>query len=113
MVSYAGGSSIFANGSSRSSASRSPSRPWAENFGPWAIASSPLARVTMRKPREPSRNIKKLPRAWTRSRAIWFFRRSAHRAEEQDHAALGQTRHTAFRAKRSAHGLDLYLWRNL
>jgi len=54
----------------------------------------------------PSRNIKKLPSAPGRDRAReeprsgrnrdLVRRRSAHWAEEQDHAALGQTRHEAF-----------------
>ena len=36
-------------------------------------------------------------------------RRSQDRAEEQDHPALGQTRHAAGGAEGSAHDLDLYL----
>jgi transposase len=44
-------------------------------------------------------------RAWTKS--------GARRASTRPHAALGQTRHTPQRANRSAHRLNLYLWRDL
>ena len=42
-----------------------------------------------------------------------LVRRRTNRPEEQDHAALGKTRHAAFGALRSTHSLDIYLWRHL
>ena len=61
------------------------------------------------------------PPAWTRSAAlpprhrieIWFAGRGAHRPEEQDHPALGEARHAALGAARSAHALGLHLRRHL
>src|SRR6516162_10019400 len=51
------------NGSSRNSASLSPSRRSAGSCEPWATANYRPDRVTMRKPRARSRILKKLPRA--------------------------------------------------
>ena len=48
-----------------------------------------------------------------RRRRSLVRRRSPGRAEEQDHPALGQARHTAVRAAGPAHGVDLYLRRHL
>src|SRR5262245_40208732 len=59
----AGGRSIWRNGSSRNSASQSPSRRSAGSCEPWATANYRPDRVTMRKPRARSRILKKLPRA--------------------------------------------------
>jgi transposase len=39
--------------------------------------------------------------------------RGAHRPEEQDHAALGQTRHAPQRAERPTNRIGLYLWGDL
>src|SRR3546814_4430625 len=39
--------------------------------------------------------------------------RSPHRSEEQDHAALGQTRDAAIGTKGSADKIGVYLWRYL
>src|SRR6516164_10354704 len=55
--------SIWRNGSSRNSASQSPSRRSAGSCEPWATANYRPDRVTMRKPRARSRILKKLPRA--------------------------------------------------
>jgi hypothetical protein len=123
MASCAGGSSIFANGCTRSSGSRSPSRRSAGNCAPWAIANSRPARAIMRRPRARSRILKNIPRPRGagrrgqgrrsgRNRNL-VRRRGAHRPEEQDHAALGQARNAPLRGARPAHRLDLHLRRDL
>ena len=75
-------------------------------------------------PRARSRILKKLSRArWTEiardkgsspaAIEIWFAGRGAHRAEEQDHATLGQARNAAVGAARPTHRFRLYLRRDL
>src|SRR5215831_7063795 len=59
----AGGLSIWRSGSSRNSASRSPSRRSAGSCAPWATANSRPDRATMRKRRARLRILKKLSRA--------------------------------------------------
>src|SRR5258706_16163724 len=91
----------LANGSSRNSASRSPSRRSAGSCAPWATANSRPDRATMRKRRARSRILKKLPHAPGRNRARegarhdrnLVRRRGSRRPEEQDHPSLGEARH--------------------
>src|ERR1700757_1125439 len=111
----AGGGSIWRNGSSRNSASRSPSRRSAGSCEPWATANYRPDRVTMRKPRARSRILKKLPRApggngakegaCPRHDRNLVRRRGPHRPEEQDHPPLGQARHPS---KRTAGPTDRF-----
>jgi hypothetical protein len=61
MVWCVGGSSIWCNGCTKSSRSRSTRRRWGGNSRPWAFASSRRARVTMRRTSSPWRHLKKLP----------------------------------------------------
>src|SRR5215467_1351044 len=94
-------------GSSRNSASRSPSRRSAGSCAPWATANSRPDRATMRKRRARSRILKKLPHAPGRNRARegarlrhdrnLVRRRGSHRPEEQDHPSLGETGHPSKR----------------
>src|SRR3954470_3006085 len=73
--------------------------------------------------RERSTLLKSFPRAPGRDRLREGHRsrpdrglvrgRGPDRAEEQDHPALGTTRHAALGAKRSAHRFHLYLRRDL
>ena len=84
--------------------------------------SSPHARATMPRTKTPWRRSKKLPRppeggprqARRRCRGRGLVAgRSACRAEEQDHPALGQTRHTPVCTQGPAHDLGLYLRRHM
>jgi transposase len=78
-----------------------PSRPSAASCGPWATASSPPGRVTMRRRRAPSSTLKNLPlppggdraREGPRSgpRRDLVRRRGQGRTEERDHPTLGPT----------------------
>src|SRR5215471_3094404 len=115
----AGGCSIWRNGSSRNSASQSPSRRSAGSCEPWATANYRPDRVTMRKPRARSRILKKLPRApggncaqegaCPRHDRNLVRRRSPHRPEEQDHPPLGQARHPSKRTAGPTHRFHLHL----
>src|SRR3954468_14515497 len=87
-----------------------------------ATASSPPAPAIMPRLRERSTLLKSFPRAPGRDRLREGHRsrpdrglvrgRGPDRAEEQDHPALGTTRHAALGAKRSAHRFHLYLRRD-
>jgi hypothetical protein len=91
------------NGSSRSSASPSPSRRSAGNCAPWAIASCQPARAIMPRRRVWSSILKKLPRVPGYNRAresdrqrqdrSLVLRRGSYRPEEQDHPPVGEARH--------------------
>src|SRR5215469_12723968 len=115
----AGGLSIWRNGSSRNSASQSPSRRSAGSCAPWATANCRPDRVTMRKPRARSRILKKLPRApggncaqegaGPRHDRNLVRRRGPHRPEEQDHPPLGQARHPSKRTAGPTHRFHLHL----
>src|SRR5262249_32846802 len=92
--------SIWRSGSSRNSASRSPSRRSAGSCAPWATANSRPDRATMRKRKARLRILKKLSRAPGGNRARQgarlrhdrnlVRRRGSHRPEEQDHPSLGE-----------------------
>src|SRR5215472_8164364 len=94
---------IWRSGSSRNSASRSPSRRSAGSCAPWATANSRPDRATMRKRRARLRILKKLSRAPGGNRVRQgarlrhdrnlVRRRGTHRPEEQDHSSLGEARH--------------------
>ncbi len=105
---FAGGWSIYANGSGTSFRSASPSRPSAVNFARWGTASFPRVLDITPRPRGPSRLLKKFPRQTGRDRTRkrrrvvphrdLVRRRSPDRAEEQDHPPLGEARHPAIGA---------------
>src|SRR5262249_916712 len=115
--------SIWRSGSSRNSASRSPSRRSAGSCAPWATANSRPDRATMRKRKARLRILKKLSRAPGGNRARQgarlrhdrnlVRRRGSHRPEEQDHPALGDARRPPQRAPRPAYCLHLHLRRSL
>ena len=76
----------------------------------------------MRKTRRPRRRSKKIPRHRGGSRSTAGLRqtdrdlvprRSPHRSEKQDHAAVGETRDAAFGAKRPEDEFGLHLRRHL
>src|ERR1700722_16452912 len=90
---------------------------------PWTIASCrrgpnitprrrPRSRILKKLPGAPGGNRAREGRRHRRHRNL-VRRRGAHRTEEQDHTALGKAGNASFGAERPAHGLDLYLWRDL
>src|SRR5262249_43845759 len=81
---------FWRNGSSRNSASRSPSRRSAGSCAPWATANSRPDRATMRKRRARSRILKKLPHAPGRNRAREGARLRHDRIWFADEARIGQ-----------------------
>jgi transposase len=90
---------------------------------PWTIASCQRGPNITPRRRPRSRILKKLPGAPGGNRARkggrhrrhrnLVRRRGAHRTEEQDHTSLGKAGNAPFGPERPAHGLDLYLWRDL
>src|SRR5262245_41959058 len=114
---------FWRNGTSRNSASRSPSRRSAGSCAPWATANSRPDRATMRKRKARLRILKKLSRAPGGNRARQgarlrhdrnlVRRRGSHRPEEQDHPSLGEARHPPQRAPRPAYCHHLHLRRSL
>ena len=113
---------LWHSGSLPSSVSRSASRHSAGCCARWAIANSRPGHAIM--PRTPPRRrfSKSLCRPLGRDRPRRcgrpadrgvVCRRGPHRAEEQDHTALGAAGHPACSAARSAHRFGLHLRRDL